>query len=497
MKNVSYHVLGTICTFGCWLLVGLTNLTTAQYRVGAIPSPKDQGQGYYVSNPDGVLNAATVDSLNRLARAVDRRTSAELAVVVVDDFVGDDDFQFALDLFNTWGIGKEGADNGLLLFVATQKRAYRFITGYGTEAVLTDALLKRIGEGLLVPRFREGDYDGGVLAAMDAVKGVVLHPASADDLSVLLDREASWFYQYRFVLLASVVAGVGYYFLWKRACRGYNRIRTKRGRKKRKKPNSKYLYYSGFSLAFTAFLSIFAIAFFGMPPKWLYSWSYLPWYVSLFFGLAIWMIYGAGLREIRDNRRDVVHRRAAVTYFHRQLVLPLLATPLLWISLFFALKRQRKERIRLVPPPGGGWQRIDREQNPAGTPFLNEGQRDEEKAGARAYEIWTQEGSKEARIIPFDGENARKFTTCPSCGYFAFTKPFVKTITKATTKRAGQGERMQTCHHCNHKLSLGMVVLPKISSSSGSGGSGSSGGGSGGGSWGGGSSGGGGAGGRW
>src|SRR3546814_8409184 len=73
--------------------------------------------------PDGILNAATVDSLNRLARAVDRQTSAELAIVVVEDFVGDDDFQFALELLNTWGVGKDGADNGLLFLVATDNRA--------------------------------------------------------------------------------------------------------------------------------------------------------------------------------------------------------------------------------------------------------------------------------------------------------------------------------------------------------------------------------------
>ncbi|MGV3761846.1 TPM domain-containing protein [Parapedobacter sp.] len=499
MRDLSYHWLWAVCTIGCWLLAGLTEVTTAQYRVSTIPSPKESGQHDYVSNPDGILGAAAVDSLNRLAYAVDHRTSAELAVVVVDDFVGGDDFQFALELFNTWGIGKDGADNGLLLFVATEKRAYRFITGYGMEAVLPDALLKRIGEGLLVPRFREGDYDGGVLAGMAAVKEVVLDPASAEDLSARMVREASWFYRYRYTLLGLVVAGVGYYFLWRQASRAYNRIRTKRGRKKNRKSNSRYLYYSGFVLFFAAFLSIFAIAFFEMPPTWLYSWSHLPWYVILFFGLAIWMVYVAGLREIRANRRDVAHRREAVRAFHRQLALPLLATPLLWISFFFAFKRRRKERIRLVPPPGSGWQRVDREQNPDGRPFLDDGQRDEEKAGARAYEIWTREGSKEGRVIPFDGERARKFMTCPSCGYFAFTKPFVKTITRATTKRAGQGERMQYCHHCNHKLSLGMVVLPKISSSSGTSGSGSSSGGSGssGGSWGGGSSGGGGAGGRW
>ena len=500
MKNTSHHLIRTVCTIGCWLMVGLANLAVAQYRVDNVPSPKSQGQDYFVSNPNGILSVAAVDSLNRLARTVDSRTSAELAVVVVDDFVGEDDFGFALELFNTWGIGKGGADNGLLLFVATQKRAYRFITGYGMEAVLPDALLKRIGEGLLVPRFREGDYDGGVLAAMAAVKEIVLDPASAADLSVRLGREASWFYRYRVALLSFVVAGAGYYFLWKLASRAYNRIRTKRGRKKNKKSNSRYLYYSGFTLIFAAFLSIFAIAIFQIPPTWLYSWNNLPWYPALFFGLAIWMIYVAGLGEIRVNRRDVAHRQEAVLAFHKQLALPLLATPLLWISLFFVFKRRRKERVRLVPPPGAGWRRVDREQNPDGTPFLDKGQRAEEKAGAKLYEIWTSERSEEIKIVPFDGNDARKFETCPSCGYFVFTKPFVKTIKRATTKRAGAGERMQHCRYCDHKLSLGMVVLPRISQSSGSGSGGSSssgGGSSGGGSWGGGSSGGGGAGGRW
>src|SRR5690606_35101746 len=152
-----------------------------------------------------------------------------------------------------------------------------------------------------------------------------------------------------------------------------------------------------------------------------------------------------------------------------------------------------------VPPPGEGWQRVDREQNPVGTPFSDKGQQAEEKAGARLYELWTRDGSQEAKIMPFNGTKARQFVACPSRGDLAFPKQLVKTIKRATTKRAGAGERMQHCHYCDHKLSLGMVVLPKISQSSGSGGSRRSGGGSSssGGSWGGGSSGGGGAGGRW
>ncbi len=481
------------------LLCGLTDMAVAQYLVGSVPSPKEYGQGHYVSNPDGILGWQTVDSLDRLAAGVDSLTSAELAVVAIRDFAGDDDFEFALELFNTWGIGKREANNGLLLMIATDRRAYRFITGYGMEAVLPDALLKRIGETLLVPRFREGDYDGGILAAMHAVKGVVLDPASASDLSARLGREASWWYRYRVALLSFVVVGALYWLLWKKASRAYARIETKKQRKKRKKSTAIYLYYSLFILLFTAFLSIFAIAFFGISPGAIYDWAYLPVYIGVFFGLAIWMLYVGGLAEIRTNRNDVSHRLEARAAFHRQMALPLLAVPLSWIAFFSTFRRNAAERRRLVPPPGDGWQRVDREQHPDGKPYLDKGQLAEEKAGTRSYEIWTRAGAAAATIVPFMGGKQRKFETCPSCGYFTFTKPFVKTITSATKARAGQGERMQQCRNCSHKLSLGMVVLPKISESSGSGGSGGSGGGSssGGGSWGGGSSGGGGAGGRW
>src|SRR5690606_12625302 len=158
-----------------------------------------------------------------------------------------------------------------------------------------------------------------------------------------LDRQASWFYRYRIALLLFVVTSVTYYFLWRQASKAYNGIRTKAGRKKNRKTNSRYLYYSGFTLVFAAFLSIFAIAFLVVRAIWIYSWGNLPWYPVIFFGLAIWIIYAAGLGDIRRNRKDVAHRQEAVSAFHKQMALPLLAVPVLWITLFFALNRRRKE----------------------------------------------------------------------------------------------------------------------------------------------------------
>lgn len=137
--------------------------------------------------------------------------------------------------------------------------------------------------------------------------------------------------------------------------------------------------------------------------------------------------------------------------FHKQMALPLLATPVIWITFLFALRRRRKESVRLVPPPGDGWQRVDREKNRDGKPFLDKGEQAEEKAGTKVYEIWTRPTPEETKVLAFDGDKVRKFVACPSCGYLTFTKPFVKTLKRATTRRTGEGERVQECAFCRHK----------------------------------------------
>lgn len=482
------------------LLIFSSIWATAQHRIETIPSPKELGQGHYVSDPEGILTWSALASLNRLASKVDSATSAEIAIAIVDDFSGDDDFQFALDLFHTWGVGKDGSNNGLLLFVATEKRVYRFITGYGMESVLPDALLKRVGEQLLVPHFRAGEYDAGILAAMDALTAVILDPTSAADLYQAPNAKrfpVTLIYQ---SLIAFIIAGAIYYLLWKKAGRAHGSIRTKQGHKQKRKSLAKYFYASLFIHIFFAFLSIFAIALFQMPPTAIYRLAYLPLYVASIFGIAIWILYTDGQRLIRLHRADVMHRAAARRSFNKQMALPLLASPLAWMTLLFMIKRSFFERKRLVPPEGTGWQRLDREQWKTGDPYLDLGQQAEEQAGAKSYEIWVRGEPEETSLIAFAGKNGNKFQRCPECGYITFTKPFIKTRQSATTKRSGRGEKMQHCRHCEHALSLGIVVIPKKSTGSSSGGSRRSGGGgrsSSSGSWGGGRSGGGGAGGRW
>ncbi|MCH5600059.1 TPM domain-containing protein [Niabella ginsengisoli] len=185
-------------------LLQLTFLTGfSQYKVETIPDPKSQGQNYYVSDPDGIIGSA-IDSLNNICAAIGEQSSAEVAIVVIDDFEGSSDFDFAYNLFNHWGIGKAANNNGLLLFIAKDRRRYQFITGYGMEGSLPDVTLGTIGERYLVPKFKEGDYGGGAIDAMNAIKKILQDPDAVKTLKAEA-RKTSFWYKHQASLLTALL----------------------------------------------------------------------------------------------------------------------------------------------------------------------------------------------------------------------------------------------------------------------------------------------------
>lgn len=101
-------------------------------------------------------------------------TSAEIAVVTIDALPPDHTLEtFATELFEKWGIGKAKNDNGLLLLIARDDRAFRIETGYGLEGTIPDLLAAQITEKFLVPRFREGNFTAGVNGTIDALQKVI------------------------------------------------------------------------------------------------------------------------------------------------------------------------------------------------------------------------------------------------------------------------------------------------------------------------------------
>lgn len=475
----------------------------AQYGVDNLPNPKQNGQDKFVSNPDGILSSYAVVQLDSIAKDIERQTSAEVAVAVVADFKGEDDFEFALELFNAWGIGKKENNNGLLLFVARDRHAYRFISGYGMEAILPDVVLKGVGEKDLVPYFKLEDYDQGVLTAMQHIREMLLSPEKAAELKADL-RKQSFFFRYQYELLSSLLIVVLMFALLKWIA--YVAEKKIIHNKSRKRIGKNWLPLLGGCgcLIFTLFIGIFVLLFWVDTPEAIFQMKLVPWYVAFAASMAIAIKYNEGKDFVRKSYRDEKNRLHALAKYHKWMALPLLLSPISLVSFFIFLRKKKRMAVRFVPPDNtGNWNRLDRDDLNKRTNLLNAGQLKEEQELSRSYQLWKNKITDEVKAVGWPGIKAKNFSECPACHHYTFENPFIKTIKAATYSATGVGEELQECAFCKHRISLGKVTLAKkVRSSSSGGSSGSSGSGSSSssgssGSFGGGSSGGGGAGGRW
>lgn len=146
---------------------------STEYTVHTIPNPRTVDVHAFVSNPDGILKAETVQQMNVYLDSLQGQTKAEVAVVAVSSIGSNEIKSFATDLFKAWGIGKTKQDNGLLvLFVLDQKKV-TFETGYGLEGVLPDAICKRIQLEKMIPEFKTGNYDAGLIAGVVSIAATI------------------------------------------------------------------------------------------------------------------------------------------------------------------------------------------------------------------------------------------------------------------------------------------------------------------------------------
>jgi uncharacterized protein len=125
-----------------------------------------------------VLAADQVASLESALQANKQSTGSEIAVVTIKSLDGDTIENYAVKLFEEWGIGQKGKDNGALLLIAIEDRKVRIEVGYGLEPVLTDALTSSIIRNTLAPAFKEGKYYEGISSAVHEMAAVVAGDAS-------------------------------------------------------------------------------------------------------------------------------------------------------------------------------------------------------------------------------------------------------------------------------------------------------------------------------
>ena len=160
------------CIYITILLMVVTSiplrLLAKEYSVKDVPNVLLQNARQRVSDPEGLLSPAARDSVNRMLASLKGEDGAEVAVVMLPSIGDADLFDFAHQLFRTWGIGNKKSNRGLLLLYVADIRRVRFTVGDGLEGTMTDAACKRIIERTMIPHFKKGDTDGGVVAGISA-----------------------------------------------------------------------------------------------------------------------------------------------------------------------------------------------------------------------------------------------------------------------------------------------------------------------------------------
>lgn len=116
-----------------------------------------------------VLPAADEAGIVAKSQALERATGHQIVVVTVPSLGGHTIEDYALALGNAWGVGRKGADDGILLVVAPTERKVRIEVGKGLTVSLSDRAAQRIIDGDILPAFRSGDFARGVERGVDGV----------------------------------------------------------------------------------------------------------------------------------------------------------------------------------------------------------------------------------------------------------------------------------------------------------------------------------------
>ena len=197
-------------------LIGI-GLTSAQkaYTVKSVPNVQLQDSRQYTTDPQHLLTATEVDSLNAICRDLRAEKVVEMAVVVLPRFTDDyaDIRDFGFQLFEHWGLGRKDQDNGLLMLLITdpEQRAISIEVGYGLEGTLPDGLCKLIQTRTMTPLMKKGQYGAGLIAGAEEIRKVI---SGDSDLPQLLDAQenTNWWEEIKEMFSGVFYSAIAFFF---------------------------------------------------------------------------------------------------------------------------------------------------------------------------------------------------------------------------------------------------------------------------------------------
>ena len=151
---------GILALLTCWAFVALADV--------AVPPLSGR-----VVDQTGTLSASEVESLTQRLKTLETRKGSQLAILMVGTTAPESIEQYSLRVAEAWKIGRKRLDDGALLVIAKNDRKLRIEVGYGLEGALNDVTSKRIIDEIITPRFRNGDFAGGISAGVDQIIRVI------------------------------------------------------------------------------------------------------------------------------------------------------------------------------------------------------------------------------------------------------------------------------------------------------------------------------------
>ena len=152
------------------VFLALTLALVTAWPLLAADFPKAEG---YVSDFAGLLSPSSKATLEADLAQLEKDTTAQVAVVTVTSLDGDTIEDYAVNLFEAWGIGQKNQDNGVLFIIAPTEHKVRIEVGYGLEAIITDGRSGRILDNEVLPSFKTDDYETGILKGAAAIENYI------------------------------------------------------------------------------------------------------------------------------------------------------------------------------------------------------------------------------------------------------------------------------------------------------------------------------------
>jgi len=145
-------------------------LLSASLSVAEVAVPPLQSR---VTDLAGTLSAGEVVQLEQKLAAFEAKKGSQIAVLIVLTTQPETIEEYSIRVVDAWKLGRKRIDDGVLLIIAKQDRAVRIEVGYGLEGVLPDAIAKRIVDEIIVPKFKQGDFAGGINAGVERMMAVI------------------------------------------------------------------------------------------------------------------------------------------------------------------------------------------------------------------------------------------------------------------------------------------------------------------------------------